>query len=49
MVFIIDIILNHISFDSEWIQSEPEAVFTVDNTPMLYTAFLVDTTIFDWG
>jgi hypothetical protein len=49
MVFIIDIILNHISFDSEWIQSEPEAVFTVDNTPMLYTAFLVDRTIFEWG
>ncbi len=46
MVFFIDIILNHTSFDSEWIQSEPEAVFTVENTPMLYPAFLVDTVIY---
>lgn len=49
MVFFIDIILNHTSFDSEWIQSEPEAVFTVENTPMLYPAFLVDTVIYQWG
>jgi hypothetical protein len=49
MVFFIDIILNHTSFDSEWIKSEPDAVYTIDNTPMLYPSFLVDSTIFDWG
>lgn len=49
MVFFIDIILNHTSFDSEWIQSQPDAVYTVDNTPMLYPSFLVDMTIFEWG
>ena len=49
VAFIIDIVLNHTSFDSEWIKSSPEAVFTVDNTSMLYTAFLVDEIIFEWG
>lgn len=49
MVFFIDIILNHTSFDSVWIQSQPDAVYTVDNTPMLYPSFLVDMTIFEWG
>lgn len=24
-------------------------MFTVDNTPMLYTAFLVDQVIYEWG
>lgn len=49
MVFIIDVILNHTSFDSEWIQSQPNSVFTVRNTPMLHTAYLVDSVIYDWG
>ena len=45
----IDIVLNHTSFDSEWIQSEPDSVYTVENTPMLYTAYLVDEVIYAWG
>jgi glycogen debranching enzyme len=49
VAFIIDIVLNHTSFDSEWIQSSPEAVFTVENTPMLYSAYLVDEAIYEWG
>lgn len=49
MVFFIDIILNHTSFDSDWVKDSPESVFTVENTPMLYTAFLVDQVIFEWG
>lgn len=49
MVFFIDIILNHTSFDSDWVKDSPDACFTVENTPMLYTAFLVDQVIFEWG
>lgn len=49
MVFFIDIILNHTSFDSEWVKAAPDSVFTVENTPMLYTAFLVDQVIYEWG
>jgi len=49
MVFFVDIILNHTSFDSDWVKDSPDAVFTYENTPMLYTAFLVDQLIFEWG
>lgn len=49
MVFFIDIILNHTSFDSEWVRGAPDSVFTVENTPMLYTAFIVDQVIYEWG
>jgi len=49
MVFFIDIVVNHTSFDSEWIRDSPDATFTYQNTPMLYTAYLVDDVIFQWG
>jgi glycogen debranching enzyme len=49
MIFFIDIILNHTSFDSEWVKDSPNAVFTVKNTPMLHTAFIVDQVIYEWG
>jgi hypothetical protein len=49
MTFFIDIVLNHTSFDSEWIRYFPNAVFTPLNTPMLFTAYLVDEVIFEWG
>jgi glycogen debranching enzyme len=29
VAFIIDIVLNHTSHDSEWVQTEPDAVYTV--------------------
>lgn len=46
IIFFVDIILNHASFDSEWVSDDPRTLFTCDNTPMLYTGFLVDEVIY---
>ena len=45
----VDIVLNHTSFDSDWVKKSEDAVFTTHNTPMLYPAFLVDQVIYEWG
>ncbi len=42
VVFFIDIVLNHCSFDAEWIRDHPDAVYTPENTPALRPAFEVD-------
>lgn len=39
VVFFVDIVLNHCSFDSEWIRDHPDAVYTPQNTPVLRPAF----------
>lgn len=49
VVFFIDIVLNHCSFDSEWIRDYPDAVYTPQNTPILRPAFEVDDIIYRWG
>ena len=49
VVFFIDIVLNHCSFDSEWIRDHPDAVYTPENTPILIPAFEVDDIIYRWG
>ena len=46
MSLVIDIVLNHTSFDSKWIKSHPDCVYTKENTPMLSSAFDVDKIIF---
>ena len=48
-IFFIDIVLNHTSFDSEWIKSNPSSAYTIHNTPQLTSAFEVDKAIYDWG
>ena len=49
VTFFVDIVLNHTSNTSAWIKDDPDAVFTVDNTPALASTLLVDCAIFDWG
>ena len=49
MFFFIDVVLNHCSADAEWIKDYPDAVYTLKNSPMLYTAYLVDDVIYEWG
>ena len=41
--------LNHTSFDSGWVKENPSAVYTIQNTPHLTSAFEVDSTIYEWG
>jgi hypothetical protein len=42
VVFVIDIIWNHCSIDSEWIHEEPECYYSVNNCPWLNAAFILD-------
>lgn len=49
IVFFIDIVLNHTSFDSPWIKRNIDAVYTVDNTPILASAYELDQTLAEWG
>lgn len=48
-MFFVDILLNHTSFDSEWIQKHPDATFTIENTPKLTSAYILDKAVRDWG
>lgn len=41
----VDILLNHTSFDSEWLLSLPEAVYNPENTPHLSVALELDDAI----
>lgn len=41
----VDILLNHTSFDSEWLLSLPEAVYNPENTPQLAVALELDEAI----
>ena len=49
VVMFVDIVLNHTSFDSDWVKQSTDSVFTPENTPMLYPAFFVDQVIYEWG
>lgn len=41
--------LNHTSTSSQWLKSDPDAVYTVENTPHLASTFELDRAIFNWG
>ena len=40
-----DILLNHTSFDSEWLLSSPDSYYNIDNTPHLAPALVLDQAI----
>lgn len=39
---IVDVVLNHTSYDSEWILQSPEAGYSVENSPHLMSAYELD-------
>ena len=47
MVGIIDIVLNHTASNSEWIREHPESGFSLENTPRLWPAWLLDKALSD--
>ena len=49
VTFFVDIVLNHTSNTSEWIKDDPDAVYTVENTPSLSATLRVDCAIHEWG
>jgi Glycogen debranching enzyme, glucanotransferase domain len=38
----IDIVLNHCSYDAEWILKEDHCYYNLENTPQLRSAFVFD-------
>jgi glycogen debranching enzyme len=41
---IVDIVLNHVAFNSAWIVDHPDACFSTEIVPRLWPAWLVDET-----
>ena len=42
MLSIVDLVLNHASFDAEWVHENPEVTYNLQNTPHLQLAYLLD-------
>jgi len=49
IIFFIDIVLNHTSFDSDWIKENSSSFFTTKNTPLLTSAYELDLALRNWG
>ncbi|KAG2178648.1 hypothetical protein INT44_001801 [Umbelopsis vinacea] len=47
MMCLSDVVWNHTSFDSIWLQDHPESGYNLDNSPHLVAAFDLDTALLD--
>ena len=45
MTFITDVVWNHTSYDSPWLQKYPDAAYNLVNTPHLRPAYALDVTL----
>jgi glycogen debranching enzyme len=49
MLSVVDIVLNHTAFNSEWICKHPDACYNTDDCPHLWSAWLLDKGIRDFS
>jgi glycogen debranching enzyme len=49
MLSLVDIVLNHTADNSQWIVDQPDATYNLENTPHLYSAWLLDEAIQDFS
>lgn len=49
LLSMVDIVLNHTSFDSHWLKEHPEAAYNPDNSPHLTPADELDRALFEYS
>jgi glycogen debranching enzyme len=49
MLSIVDIVLNHTANNSEWIREHPDACYSTDACPHLWSAWLLDKGLRDFS